>query len=112
MRYLSAVLLLAVILMTHDARADWAFDTIRSALKNKATNEELDELEDKYKNSIVEGEGYVFEVRDAADINGYDVQIVEDKKDLEKEMMMLGDVSVEVPAGSTYAGLAENLEAR
>jgi hypothetical protein len=38
------------------------------------------------------------------------VQIVEDKKDLEKEMMMLGDVSVEVPAGSTYAGLAENLK--
>ncbi len=90
--------------------AGWTFNEIRSAVRRKATGHELAELERKHMGRIIEGEGYMLVIHDAANINGSEVHLVEDRSDLDNLNIVRGDVAVEIPAGSPFAKTVKKLK--
>ncbi len=90
------------------ASADWIYREIREAIDEKVPYAELAALENKHMGRLISGEGYLFEVREAGNVNGYDVHIIEDYSTAEQTFM--GDVRLEVLKGSPVYKVVEELE--
>jgi hypothetical protein len=97
-----------VLLLPLTAMADWTYNEIRKAVKDKVPYPELAALEQKHMNRIIRGEGYVFEVRESTSVNGIDLHLLEDYADAEKAFM--GDVSIEVLKGSPVYKVVKKLK--
>jgi hypothetical protein len=104
------IILLMTLLTTTPLFADWAFDDIRKAMKEGVSYDKLRALESKYKSRIIAGGGYVFLIRDAQSINGFEVHLVEEYDEEKLGSIVQGDVCIVIPGGSTYSKTVEKLE--
>ena len=90
-----AILAVLVFVLAGAAQADWTFDEIRKAIRDKRPYPEIAALESKHYGRVIRGDGYFFKYTESQVITGYDVQILEDYSEHEKAFV--GDVSVEIP---------------
>jgi len=93
------------LMVSTNVYADSVFDKLLSAMKGNATDAQLVALEKRYKGWVIDGEGYVDDVRSATFTTGVTIHLSEKHS----EWTIFSDVMIIVPQDSPYLSRARNL---